>query len=52
MSRDASDTQFLGLAEISAANYLVTNDRRHLLPLRRHQKTRIVTPAEFLRRLR
>jgi putative PIN family toxin of toxin-antitoxin system len=49
--RDVSDFKFLAVAEASKADFLVTNDRRHLLPLRRHHNTQIVTPAEFLARL-
>jgi len=49
--RDITDTKLLGLAEKSAADYLVTNDRRHLLRLKTHGLTRIVTPTQFLRAL-
>jgi putative PIN family toxin of toxin-antitoxin system len=52
LARDATDVKFLGLSERSGAEFLVTNDRRHLLGLRRHGRTEFVTPAEFLRRLR
>lgn len=48
LTHDVTDTKFLDLAEVSSAGYLVTNDRRHLLPLRRHHNTQIVTPAQFL----
>ena len=47
--RDATDSKLLSLAQESEADYLVTNDRRHLLRLRRHGRTQIVTPARFLR---
>lgn len=46
--RDATDVMLVNLAFHSNANYLVTNDRRHLLPLRRIGQTLIVTPAKFL----
>jgi putative PIN family toxin of toxin-antitoxin system len=51
LARDVTDNKFLALAEAADADYLVTNDRRHLLPLKRHLTTEVVTPAEFLRRL-
>jgi uncharacterized protein len=51
LTRDVTDSKFLALAEASDADYLVTNDRRHLLGLKRHRRTEIVTPTEFLRRL-
>ena len=51
ITHDVTDTKFLALAEESGATYLVTQDRRHLLRLKRHGNTRIVTPAEFLKEL-
>ncbi|NUQ66249.1 MAG: putative toxin-antitoxin system toxin component, PIN family [Pirellulales bacterium] len=51
VTRDATDTHLLALAAESGADYLVTNDHRHLLRLRRYHRTEIVTPAVFLRRL-
>lgn len=48
LTRDVSDTKFLALADESHAEFLVTNDNRHLLPLKRHGATRIVTPSRFL----
>jgi putative PIN family toxin of toxin-antitoxin system len=48
LTRDLSDTKFLALAEEASADYLVTNDRRHLLPLRNHGATSILTPSQFL----
>jgi putative PIN family toxin of toxin-antitoxin system len=51
-TRDVTDAKFLTLAEESGADFLVTNDRRHLLRLKEHGRTRIVAPAQFLRELR
>lgn len=48
VTRDLTDTKFLSVAAESSANYLVTNDHRHLLRLKRFQHTAIVTPARFL----
>jgi uncharacterized protein len=48
---DITDVKFLALARSARAAFLVTNDRRHLLPLKRFHKTAIVTPARFLRAL-
>lgn len=48
LTRDITDTKFLALAEVAQADYLVTNDGRHLLPLRSHGRTKIVTPGQFL----
>ena len=49
LTRDMTDTKFLGLAAEVSADFLVTRDRRHLLRLRRIQKTRIITPMKFLK---
>lgn len=51
VTRDVSDVKFLSLAVEARADYLVTNDRRHLLRLKRYQHTKIVTPMRFLREL-
>lgn len=51
IARDMTDTKFLALAEESDADYLVTNDRRHLLRLGEYAGTHIVTPTVFLRHL-
>jgi putative PIN family toxin of toxin-antitoxin system len=50
--RDITDREFLSLAVAADADFLVTNDRRHLLPLKSFGRTRIVTPAAFLRHLK
>ena len=50
-ARDLTDAKFLALARLSNADYLVTNDRRHLVPLRHLGRTQILTPAKFLRKL-
>ena len=48
---DAEDNRILACCAAAQADYLVTGDRRHLLPLGRHGPTVIVGPAEFLRPL-
>jgi putative PIN family toxin of toxin-antitoxin system len=48
ITRDVTDPKFLELAHVADADYLVTNDRRHLLRLRQHGCTKIITPAQFL----
>ncbi len=39
-------SKFLSLAAESEAGYIVTNDRRHLLRLKQHGSTKIVTPGK------
>lgn len=51
ITRDVTDVKFLSVAVESTADYLVTNDHRHLLPLRHYRGTWIVTPTQFLREL-
>lgn len=48
---DPSDDVYLATALAGAAPWLVTGDRRHLLPLGRFAGVRIVPPAAFLTEL-
>lgn len=43
-----ADNRILECAMTARADYLVTGDKRHLLPIRKFRGVRIVTPAEFL----
>ena len=43
-----ADNRILECAVEAAADYLVTGDRRHLLPLDEHQGTRILNAPRFL----
>ena len=47
----AEDDYLLGLCEAGRADYLVTGDKSGLLPLKRHESTRIVTAKQFARLL-
>jgi putative PIN family toxin of toxin-antitoxin system len=51
VTRDVTDTKFLALTAETRADFLITKDRRHLLRLRQIEKTRIVTPSQFLKEL-
>lgn len=48
LCRDPGDDKFLECAELAQADLLVTGDK-DLLSLRRHDRTRIVTPAAYLK---
>jgi putative PIN family toxin of toxin-antitoxin system len=48
VAADPSDDIYLATALAGAARWLVTGDRRHLLPLGRFAGVRMVTPAAFL----
>ena len=48
---DSDDNMFLAAAQEGAADYLVSLDAKHLLPLKHHKGTQIVDPAGFIRSL-
>lgn len=43
-----ADNRILECAVAAAADYLVTGDRRHLLPIGEHRGVRILRPARFI----
>ncbi len=47
-SRDPGDNFLLAMAEASGADFLVTGDKRDLLVLETHGRTRIVTTRQLL----
>ena len=51
VTRDVTDTKWVALALEGDADYLVTNDHRHLHRLRKIGRTRVVTPHKFLQAL-
>jgi len=51
IKRHEEDNRILECAVAAGADYLVSGDRRHLVPLKRFRGTTIVQPAEFLRLL-
>lgn len=48
---DPGDEMILECGIAAEAQFIVTGDKRHLLPLRRFREIDIITPAEFLRRM-
>lgn len=48
-SRDPGDNFLLAMAEASAAEYLVTGDKRDLLALKKHGITHILNAADMLK---
>ena len=48
---DPGDEMVLECALAAEADYIVTGDKKHLLPLREFQSIPIVSPSDFLRRL-
>ena len=49
---DPEDEMILECALAGEADMVVTGDKRHLLPLRQFRDVAIVSPADFLRRVR
>ncbi len=43
-----ADNRILECAIEAQADYLVTGDKKHLLPLKRYEDVKIVSPAQFL----
>ncbi|MEZ5863927.1 MAG: hypothetical protein R3D25_07570 [Geminicoccaceae bacterium] len=48
MPLDPKDDMIIATAVAASANYLVTGDRRHLLPIGTYAGIHIVTPRDFL----
>jgi putative PIN family toxin of toxin-antitoxin system len=48
---DPDDEKVLECAQAAEADYIVSGDKKHLLPLREFRGIPIVSPADFLRRL-
>lgn len=48
---DPKDAFLLELAETCQADYLVTGDKKHLLPLENWKETKIILPWEFEQRV-
>lgn len=46
---DPDDNMLLAAAQEGAADYLVSLDKKHILPLKHHKGTQIVDPALFIR---
>ncbi len=47
-SADIDDNQFLEVAVEIKADYLITGDKKHLLPMNPYRGIKIITPREFL----
>lgn len=48
ISADPDDNAILECAVISHADFIVTGDRRHLLPIGQYENIQILSPADFL----
>jgi len=48
---DDSDNRILEAAAQARAHLIVSGDKRHILPLKKYKKTKIITAAEFLKQI-
>lgn len=46
LPQDPDDEYLLELAERCMAHYLITGDKKHLLPLKKWKSTKIISPAQ------
>ncbi|KKK76079.1 hypothetical protein LCGC14_2867280 [marine sediment metagenome] len=49
IKEDPPDNKFLECAVEAKADYLISGDNKHLLPLKNFQGIRIISPSEFLK---
>ena len=49
IEEDPPDNKFLQCAVEAKADYLISGDNKHLLPLKNFQGIKIITPGEFLK---
>ncbi len=49
IKQDPSDNKVLECAREGSADFIISGDKRHILPLKRFGRTRIVSATEFLR---
>lgn len=49
IKKDPADNRILEVAKEVDADYIISGDKRHILPLKKLGKTKIVTAAEFIK---
>lgn len=47
ITRDEADNRVLECSAAASADYLITGDKKHLLPLKKFEGTKILSPKEF-----
>ena len=52
IKKDEDDNRILECAVEGKAHYIISGDKRHLLPLKEYQGINILSPAEFLRKMK
>jgi len=51
IKEDKDDNRILECAVEGKAHYIISGDKRHLLPLKEYQGIKILSPSEFLRKM-
>lgn len=49
--KDQSDNRVLECAVFGKVDYIVTGDKKHLLPLKKYRGVSIISPGEFLKKV-
>ncbi len=49
IKKDISDNRVLEVAREAKAEFIISGDRKHILPLKKFEKTKILSAAEFLK---
>lgn len=49
IKKDPADNVILEIAQEVDANYIISGDKKHILPLKKFEGTKITTAADFLR---
>ena len=47
VSSDKKDNRYLSCSKDGKANYLITGDKRDLIPIKKYKYTKIITPSDF-----
>lgn len=47
IKKDPKDNKILEIAEEVKTDYIVSGDKKHILPLKKYNKTRILTATDF-----
>lgn len=51
IKNNPSDNHVLEVSETVEADFIVTGDKKHILPLKRHKTAKILLPTDFLKQL-
>jgi putative PIN family toxin of toxin-antitoxin system len=49
IKKDPTDNRVLEVARETKADFIISGDKRHILPLKKFEKTKIISAADFLK---